>query len=56
MISALEIVNLFELVRNCSIEDWTYNKQRLIEIIEEYDEFKKEQTIENYMENILLNH
>lgn len=54
MNSAIDIVNLFELVRNCSDQDWAYNKQRLIEILEEYEAFIKEQALENCKENNLV--
>lgn len=48
MKSAEEIVNLFELVRNCSNTDWAYNKKRLIEIIQDFEQNIVDQTLENH--------
>lgn len=45
MKNAKEIVNLFELVRKCSDEDWRYNKERLVDILEDYARNIKERVI-----------
>lgn len=45
MKNAIEIVNLFELVRKCSDEDWKYNKERLVDILEDYAQGIKERAV-----------
>lgn len=45
MKNAKEIVNLFEFVRKCSDEDWRYNKERLVDILEDYAQNIKERAV-----------
>ncbi len=53
MKTEIEIVNLFELVRKCSDEDWKYNKERLVEILEDYAQsIKRRAALENIMESV----